>query len=79
MDWLRVVKPGGYVLLTHDTHVRVKWEEAQKNLLNEKKWKSIWRSDDLWYFPCCSQEDASTRVRVYVYQKRSSRAVRMPG
>ena len=69
LEWLRVVKKGGYIAFTHKSTVWYQWESLQQNLQNDKKWKHIWTSSDLFHQPSCSGEDASMRVRVYIYQK----------
>ena len=68
-DWLRVVKPGGYIVLSHETKLWPEWEKAQSKLHNEKKWKYVWRSNSLWYLPVCEGEEEQSRVRIFVYQK----------
>ena len=68
-DWLRVVKPGGYISFTHKTIIWPKWEILQENFQKCGKWKHIWTSKELFYLPSCSGEDISTRVKVYIYQK----------
>merc|ERR1712110_141639 len=68
-DWLRVVKPGGYISFTHKTIIWPKWETLQENFQKCGKWKHIWTSKELFYLPSCSGEDISSRVKVYIYQK----------
>ena len=68
-DWLRVLKPGGTVCVTHKSQVWEKWELAQEKLIESMKWKKMWQSKDLFYLPSCEGEDVTTRVRIYLFQK----------
>ena len=68
-DWLRVLKPGGVVCVTHKSQVWRKWQLAQEKLIECMKWKKLWQSEDLFYLPSCEGEDVATRVRIYLYQK----------
>lgn len=68
-DWLRVLKPGGIICVTHKSQVWSKWEKAQDKLVKTLKWKELWKSNDLYYLPSCEGEDIDTRVRIYMYQK----------
>ena len=68
-DWIRLLKPGGFICFTHTNDVKVKWESYQTTLVTNKRWKKIWKSCDMYFMPSCDKEDIKTRATVYVYKK----------
>ena len=68
-DWLRLLKVGGLICLTHTSDVKEKWESYQTSLVTNKTWKEIWKSCDMYFMPSCDEEDIKIRSTVYVYQK----------
>ena len=68
-DWLRVVKPGGYILLTNRTEVLPQWLPVQEKLVFDRKMSHVFTSEDLFYLPCCPKESLTTRVKVQIYKK----------
>ena len=72
-EWLRVVKPGGYIVFTNKTQFSPIWESVQDKLEDDKSWQSVWKSNDMFYMPCCPKEDLSTRVKVLIYRKTTQR------
>ena len=48
-DWLRVVKPGGYILLTNRTEVLPQWLPVQEKSVFDRKMSHVFTSEDLFY------------------------------
>ena len=67
-EWLRVVKEGGLVAVTHKTAVVEEWEEEQDKLQREGRWRRVFRSDPLCYLPGLVHP-ALERVTVFLFRK----------
>ena len=45
------------------------WRPHLDYLEKHTQWKELWTSKDMFHLPSCNEVDASTRVRIVMYQK----------
>uniref|UniRef100_A0A7S4SJ91 Methyltransferase type 11 domain-containing protein n=1 Tax=Alexandrium monilatum TaxID=311494 RepID=A0A7S4SJ91_9DINO len=72
VDWLRVVRPGGALILTHKTSVWKVWEPDQELLVRAGAMTQAWVSEPMHYLPSLRNDakaDPDERAKVYVYRK----------
>ena len=68
-NWLAILKPGGIMTFTVTNNLWQNWRAHQDDLEKSMQWKELWTSKDMFHLPSCKDEDVSTRVRLFMYQK----------
>ena len=69
-EWLRVVRPGGLIGVTHKTAVWPLWEPRQEELCRSGRWREASLSPPLPYLPGFDESARRERAKVYFYRRQ---------
>lgn len=67
-EFVRVVKPGGFVVMTHRTDKNESWDPRQEQMVKDGVWEKVEITDPMPYLPNNPEYGEKIKVKIYIYR-----------